>query len=159
MSFRRIIELRVGGVSKPELLVRLTEQSVSLNEYARVLFADDGFTTSDEARDVRLAVVSLSELGFAQGGVFAEIVERAISLGLEPCELEVAPHLRLHYLDQPEGPYLTVASLELQPDTTFPNGFYLRQLKDGLWLRGYESGPENIYAVDFTDFVFSYPER
>ncbi len=149
----------MGGVSKPDLLVRLAQRSVSLNEYARLLFADDGFTTSDEAREVRLAVVSLPDLGLPQGGMFAEIMERAVSLGLEPCELEVAPHLRLHRLDQPEGPYLTVASPEPQPNTTFPNGIYLRRLEGQLWLRGYESGPESIYAHDFTDFVFSYPER
>jgi hypothetical protein len=66
----------------------------------------------------------------------------------------VAPHLRLRYLDQPEGPYLTVASAKLRAEDAFPNGLYLRRLEDGLWLRGYNAGPENTYAPDFTDFVF-----
>jgi hypothetical protein len=61
----------------------------------------------------------------------------------------------LSYLEQPLGPYLTVASRELRPGLETPNGFYLRHLDDGLWLRGYEAGPENVYLSDFTDFVFA----
>jgi hypothetical protein len=82
---------------------------------------------------------------------------KAATLGLGPCPLEVAPHLRLSYLDQLEGPYLTVASLKLRPGAETPNGFYLRRLDDGLWLRGYESGPENVYPPDFSEFVFVQP--
>lgn len=154
MRFRDVREVRVGGATKDELRRRLDEHSVSLNDYARRLFADSDFTTSDEARDVRVALVSLPEIDLPDGGRFDEILARATMLGLEPCPLEVAPHLRLSYLDQPEGPYLTVASLKLRPGPETPNGFYLRRLEDGLWLRGYESGPENIYPAGFTDFAF-----
>lgn len=159
MRFRNLRELWVGGVNKGELLRRLAQQSVSLNEYARVLFADADFATTSELTKVRLALVSLPEIGLPAGGTYEDILARAASVGLEPCELEVAPHLRLDYLDQPEGPYLTVASVKLRADPELPNGFYLRRLEDGLWLRGYESGPENLYASGFSDFVFVYPER
>lgn len=159
LGFRRVVKLQVGGATKDQLLQMLAHHDVSLNEYARVLFDDDDFTTSSDARTVRLAIVSLPEIGLSEGGVYESILERASHLGLEPCALEVAAHLRLHLLEQPHGPYLTVASLELHPGTEQPNGFYLRRLDDGLWLRGYESGPENTYAPDFTDFVFSYPEQ
>lgn len=159
MHLRNTIELRVGGFTKAEILERLTEQSVLLNDYARVLFADPAFKTSTEPRDVRLVVVSLPNIGLPEGGNFDDILTKAAHSGLQPCALEIAPHLRLHYIDQPEGPYLTVASLELRPnDPLTPNGFYLRNLDGRLWLRGYESGPENIYPADFTDFVFVYPE-
>lgn len=157
LAFREVRELRVGGVTKPDLLQRLAQQAVSLNEYARDLFADADFETSPVARDVRVAFVSLLELGLPDGGLFDDILAQAATLGLVPCLLEVAPHLRLSYLDQPEGPYLTVASLKLRPGAATPNGFYLRRREDGLWLRGYESGPENIYPPDLTDFVFMYP--
>ena len=68
--------------------------------------------------------------------------------------LEVAPHLRLQYTDQPNGPYLTVASQKLRSDETFPNGLYLRSLDDGLWLRGYCATPDVVFAPDFSDFAF-----
>lgn len=151
--------MSVGGATKTELLGALQQRGVRLNEYARILFADDAFATSAELREVRLAVISLPDIGLPEGGVFDDVVAHAASAGLEPCPLEIAPHLRLHLRDQPEGQYLTVASLKLRPDGSVPNGLYLRKLDGRLWLRGYESGPENIYPPDFTDFVFSYPEN
>jgi hypothetical protein len=145
---------RVGGVSKDALLHRLAQCSVSLNEYARALFADDGFTTSSQARTVLVTFVSLPEIGLPEGARFEEILGRAADVGLQPCPLEVAPHLRLDYLDQLEGPYLTVASLKPRPGSSTPNGFYLRHRKDGLWLRGYRADPEHVYGPDFHDFAF-----
>ncbi len=153
MSFTRRT-LTIGGVTKRELLVRLKEASVSLNDYARELFDDPGFHTMPGSSEVEVVAISLPELGLSEGGTFDQILEHAAAKGLKTCPLEVAPHLRLSYLDQPRGPYLTVASRELHPGTEQPNGFYLRHLDDGLWLRGYESGPENVYAPDFSDFVF-----
>ena len=150
----QVRELRVGGVSKDALLRRLAQCSVSLNEYARALFADDEFTTSSQARTVLVTFVSLPEIGLPDGARFEEILGRAADVGLQPCPLEVAPHLRLDYLDQPQGPYLIVASLKLRPGSSIPSGFYLRRRKNGLWLRGYRSGPEHIYAPDFGDFAF-----
>ena len=157
MAFERVRVVPVGGLTKRGLLERLDQRSVSLNEYARTLFADPAFTTSAERRLVRLALVSLPEIGLPDGGTFDEILMQAARRGLRPCPLEVAPHLRLDYLDQPEGPYLTVASPVLRPGPETPNGFYLRRLPDGLWLRGYEAGPENVYGPDFTDFAFAWP--
>jgi hypothetical protein len=149
------LELVVGGVSKSDLLRELAEQSVSLNEYARVLFDDPKFTTSPEPYSVRLVSVSLADIGLPDGGLWGDIVDRAASAGLRPCPLEVAPHLRLAYQDQPVGPYLTVVSLRLRSDDEYPNGLYLRRLEEGLWLRGYNSGPENLWPRDFSDFVFA----
>lgn len=157
--FEKVRALRIGGATKGALLARLTEQGVQLNDYARALFADPGFIPSLEPRDVRLVEVSLPEIGLPDGGRFDQILAQAATFGLGPCPLEVGPHLRLDYPGQPRGPYLTVASLELRPGSETPNGFYLRHLDDGLWLRGYESGPENIYPPGFTDFVFALTDR
>lgn len=151
------MELRVGGATKSALLAHLNQHSVSMNEYAETLFAAPEFTTSNEEYDIRIAVVSLSEIGLPNGGVYTEIVDRALDLGLHQCPLEVAPHLRLHYLDQPEGPYLTVSSQKLRAEDSFPNGLYLRRFDDRLWLRGYNSGPDNLYPPDFSSFAFLYP--
>jgi hypothetical protein len=151
----RELKVAVGGITKADLLVMLERASVSLNDYARVLFADDNFTTTREARNACLAVVSLPEIGLPNGGVYAEILARAAEHGLVPCSLETAPHLRLNLLDQAEGPYLTVASLKLRSDPLLPNGMYLRRLDGRLWLRGYEAGDDVVYERDFTDFVFA----
>ncbi len=34
---------------------------------------------------------------------------------------------------------------------------HLRHLSEWLWLRGYESNPENVYPPGFTDFAFLRP--
>lgn len=159
MVWTQVWELRIGGVTKEQLLADLERAGVLLNDYARALFADAAFTTATEPRTTRLAQVSLPEIGLPDGGRFDEIVAGAAARGLEPCALEVGPQLRLAHLDQPRGPYLTVASPELRPGTETPNGFYLRHLADGYHLRGYEAGPENHYPPDFTDFVFALTEE
>lgn len=158
MASGNVWEICVGGRTKDELLAELSRRGVMLNAYALALFADPDFTTADEERTVRVKQVSLAEIGLPDGGTFAEIVARAARSELRLCPLEVGPHLRLAYLDQPPGPYLTVASPEPRPGTASPNGFYLRHLDDGLWLRGYEADPDNVYPPDFSDFVFELAE-
>ena len=159
VRFRDVRALSIGGVSKDDILRCLAQNAIKLNDYARDLFADPEFKTSSEARDVRLALVSLPEIGLPNGGRFDDILSQASNVGLEPCPLEVAPHLRLSYLGQILGPYLTVASSVFRSDPLAPNGFYLRRHEDGLWLRGYNADYDHVYAPDFTDFVFMCSER
>lgn len=160
MGVRRLDtrHLSIGGIPKPQLLDLLVDAEVSLNGYARALFDDPKFTTEPSPRLVRVTTVSLPDIGLHHGGTFAEIVAAAAEQRLMLCPLEVAPHLRLSYLDQPVGPYLTVASPEPHPGTESPNGFYLRHCGDGLWLRGYEAGDENVFSPEFSDYVFMQPE-
>jgi hypothetical protein len=149
-------ELTIGGVSKEALRRRLASASVSLNAYADQLFDAPEFTVADEPRPITLITVSLPGLGLHSGGTLPLILERACMLGYDLCPLEVAPHLRLGFLDQAPGPYLTVASSRARPhDIDFPAGFYLRTLEDGLWLRGYRTDDDWVFPPDFTRFVFS----
>lgn len=161
MKDREIIaELVIGGVSKASLRDRLTQEGVSLNAYAEQLFESPEFTTSPLPQRLRLASVSLRQLGLPSGGTLPAVFERAVESGYEVCPTEVGPHLRFHHLDQPLGPYLTVASRRLRPDDAdFPAGFYLRRLEDGLWLRGYRADDNWVFPPDFTRFVFAIAEH
>ena len=151
-------ELTIGGVSKADLRRRLGAASVSLNAYAEVLFDAQEFTVSEGPQRLRLVTLSLDDLDLPTGASLPVIFERAEILGYALCPLEVAPHLRLRFLDQPPGPYLTVASPRLRPgDMDFPAGFYLRRLDDGLWLRGYRTDDEWFWPPDFSRFVFTAP--
>jgi len=111
--------------------------------------------------------LSVAELGFPDGATFAKIVERATRNGLLLCPLELGPHLRLQFTDQPEGSLgqpvsqncappgsLTVASAPLAQDDETPKGFYLRRIEGVLWLRGYRSWPGHIWSPQDM-FVFS----
>lgn len=158
--------VRIGGMSKPELLAEVLKNGIELNESARVLFANDNFTTSETMSLIETVEISVADLGCAQGAITAEMHERAAKLGLSLCPLELGPHLRLQFLDQPEGYQgfppsqnrappgsITVASRQLTEDDAIPKGFYLRRISGVLWLRGYRSEPEHVYSPE-DRFVF-----
>jgi hypothetical protein len=158
--------VQVGGLSKAELLEALQRNAISMNESADRLFASDLFTTSETRYSVTIVERTVHELGFPQGASLAEIYTRAAALGLGLCPIEVGPHLRLQYLDQPEGawgkpsrqyqaPYgsITIASEQLSEDDDIPKGFYLRRIKGVLWLRGYRCRPEHVWEPE-DHFIF-----
>ena len=146
MFRERARKLEIGGLRKSELLSSLRALGVQLNKYAHILFDDPAFTTSESSRWVAATDVTVEELGLTAGSTSAEIFARARSVGLELCPLELAPHCRLQFLDQSEGPYLTVASAKTKTDEAFPNGFYLRRFDGTLWLRGYRATSEHIWG-------------
>jgi hypothetical protein len=151
----------IGGLTKTDLLEQLQTQAVSLNESAHTLFANDRFTTAHMRYSVPTIELTVRDLGFPHGAITAEMYARAKTLGLGLCPLELAPHLRLQYLDQPEGYWgqplrqhqapsgsLTIASEALTADDDVPKGFYLRRIKGELWLRGYRAGADHVWDAD-----------
>jgi hypothetical protein len=153
--------VRIGGVSKEDLLLRLQRAGVRLNDAASALFSDTRFTTSAASSVLEVVELGLADLGFPDGARFAAILERAQSHGLIPCPLELGPHLRLQYTDQPEGSLgypptqfrappgsVTVASLPLDDLHETPKGFYLRRINGELWLRGFRSDAGHVYAPE-----------
>lgn len=153
--------VRMGGTSKSELLAELQCHGIQLNEYGRDLFAHSLFTTSPVVSQVETVELAVANLGYLQGATFDRIHERASELGLTLCPLELGPHLRLQFLDQPEGHLgqppskhrappgsITVASRPLTEDHDTPKGFYLRRIDGVLWLRGYRSAPEDLWRPE-----------
>lgn len=145
--------VRVGGLTKAEILQEFQRYSISMNVQGTKLFAEaipDPPLTPYQLDTVELTA---SQLGYPAGATSADLFARAGELGLSLCPLEVAPFLRLQFLDQAEGRWITIASAKpsIRPD--FPNGFYLRRLADGLWLRGYTASDD--YVFDAADrFIF-----
>jgi len=151
----------VGGKSKEQLRQELDLHGIRMNQAAEDLFANPAFKTSEQCRPLECVEASLAELGFASGATFAALSRRITELGLLLCPLETGPHLRLRYRDQPEGfagnpptkhrappGSLTIASAPLDELDATPKGFYLRKIDGELWLRGYWSGPDHIWAPD-----------
>jgi hypothetical protein len=142
--------VEVGGLTKQELIQKLEQSSVLMNEYGDMLLADEKFTTSDTKYRLETVELSVEDLGFPDGATTSQIFKKAYELGLELCPLELGPHLRMQYLDQPEGDSgnpsqrnqapsgsITIASEILTENDDFPKGFYLRRMNGVLWLRGY----------------------
>lgn len=156
----------VGGLTKSQLIQELKRCSVSMNEYGEILFADDKFTTSDTKYSLKTVELTVMDLGFPDGANTAQLFKRATELGLELCPLELGPHLRLEYLDQPEGysgnssqqhqapsGSITIASEILTEDDDFPKGFYLRKVNGVLWLRGYTTDYLHVWKPE-DHFIF-----
>jgi hypothetical protein len=159
--------VRIGGVGRLELLAEIQRNRIALNQAGLELFADDRFTTDEATSILETVEITVASLGFARGATIANICERAVQLALCPCPLELGPHLRLQYLDQPEGQIgrppsrhrappgsLTIASAPIAEDDDFPKGFYLRRIDGVLWLRGYRSGPDHVWSQE-DHFVFA----
>lgn len=152
-------QISVGGVSKGALLRRLVAAQVQLNPLAEQLFNHERFATTPRAVTVSVVVTHVEELGFAAGATFAQLVHAAERRGLVACPLELGPHLRLLWTDQPEVPSsvktsqggappgsVTVASAAPPDHEDAPWGFYLRQLDGASWLRGYRCWSGHLWA-------------
>ena len=153
--------VHIGGVDKSELLARLDEGGIELNAAGRALFAHSGFTTATIASIVETREMTVGDLGFDRGATIDKVVERAGQLRLAPCPIELGPHLRLQYIDQPEGYIghapsqhkappgsLTIVSRQIAGDDHVPKGFYLRRVNGALCLRGYHCGPDHVWSAD-----------
>jgi hypothetical protein len=146
-------EITVGGLTKVQLIQRLVEANVRLNKYAEILVEHFTFSPEDETEKVKLVRVKLSDLKLDNPCSFEEIVNRATAGGLKLCPLYLGAFLRLEYLDQPDGPFLTVASANPEKDENYPNGFYLRNFENSLWLRGYKATDQCEWPND-NEFIF-----
>ena len=138
-KFNIFAEIIIGGLSKDQLLQKLSEAGIQFNKYANMLFEHPQFLPPSEVEKVKLVKVTLTDLELKDTCTSLEFSKRASILGLSLCPLYLAAFLRLEYLNQSDGSYLTVASHKPIDDENFPNGFYLRNFENTLWLRGYRA--------------------
>jgi len=164
----KIVE--VGGYTKTELIQKLKENKIFLNELAEQLIASDYFKVSKEQYKTKIVELTVNDLGFMEGAVTSQLFSKAAKLGLELCPLELAPYVRLSYLNQSEGhrvnqlknqaPYgsITLASKIFSKDVDVPKGFYLRRIQGDLWLRGYIADEAHVWNPD-DYFIFCVAKK
>ncbi|RLL48417.1 helicase [Oceanobacillus piezotolerans] len=158
--------IEVGGLTKWQLIQKLQQHSILINDYGERLLSDEKFITSKTKYSLKTVELTVRDLGFPDGATMLQIFKRVREFGLELCPLELAPHLRLEYLDQPEGytgnlsqqnqapsGSITIASEIINEDDYFPKGFYLRRINDVLWLRGYIADHLHVWNPN-DHFVF-----
>ncbi|WP_042148328.1 hypothetical protein [Paucisalibacillus sp. EB02] len=163
--------IEVGGLTKFELFQKMEQNSIMLNEYGETLLSDERFTTSETTYTLKTVELTIRDLGYPDGSTLPRIFKRSSELGLELCPLELGPHLRLKYLDQPDGntrnlsqqnqaPFgsITIASEIVSEDDDFPKGFYLRNINGVLWLRGYIADDQHVWSPD-DHFIFCQTNR
>lgn len=151
--------IEVGRFSKTTIIEMQQEHAIEMNAYAKRLFEDERFVTSDDKYCVVTVERTVADLGFTEGATLPQIFERAKELGFGLCPLELAPYFRLQYMNQPEDMdggllsqnkaptgSITVASPSLSEEEGFPKGFYLRNIAGVLWLRGYSADDQHIWS-------------
>jgi len=145
--------VEVGGLTQSEMLQEYRNHAISMNAQGERLFVHIPFTQSGSAYILETVQLTVRSLGFPEGATSDRLFHRARKVGLDLCPLEVGPYLRLQYLEQPPGPWIVIASHKPPAEPDGPNGFYLRRLVDGLWLRGYTASPEHVWDAD-EQFIF-----
>ena len=146
-------EISIGGVTQEQLLQKLIGAGIKFNKYAEILFAHPQFFPNEESEKVKLVKVSLSDFGLSNPCSFQELTRRVSAFGLKSCPLYLGAFLRLDYLDQPAGPYLTIASVKPENDENYPDGFYIRNFEESLWLRGYRADDVCEWPAE-NEFIF-----
>lgn len=163
--------IEVGGLTKRQLIQKLQEHSISINQYGEKLLSDGKFTTTETKYSIKTVALTVRDLGFPDGTTMPQLYKQAKELGLELCPLELGPYLRLEYLDQPEGNTgnsshqnqapsgsITIASEIVSDDEDFPKGFYLRKIDGVLWLRGYLADDLHVWNPE-DQFIFSQSKK
>lgn len=84
-------------------------------------------------------------MGLPDGGLYEDILTKGQKAGLALCPLPLAMDLRLDWLDQPPGPYITLAAERAFEDDLKPCGLYLRRMDERVWLRGYRATRDYVW--------------
>lgn len=154
----KISVIKAEGSGKVELLNKLDESKIKLNEFAYRIFNSDRFNPSGLSSAITIIECSLSDLGLISGGDW-EAIEKAIyTFKLAHCPIELAPYIRFLYADQAESRVdsinrnppgaITIFSKPLFEDDDFPRGFYLRNFDGAMWLRGYRCSEDYHWGPD-----------
>ena len=153
-------DVYIGGLAKDELLKKLSQNKIDLNELAVKFTNHNEFKLSPSREKLQTVEISVSQLGFSNGTTIEEICKKSHELGFSICPHELAIHLRLQYIDfnQPiepqKGNWQNIIIKEHFDEPGFSVGFYLRHREDGFWLRGYKASLDYIWEpVDRFIFV------
>jgi hypothetical protein len=132
---------------------------VHIGDSANEILGRPSFALSRTKIESDLVVVAVSDLGFGDNGAsLADVYARAGQLGLELCPAEVAPYLRLQYLQQPVGEILQIAMTPLTTYQGEPVDLAVADGGEGLLLVGGEARFDRV-ASGTVHFVFVRPHR
>lgn len=112
------------------------------------------FTISRTRARLQLVSLSVAALGLAdKNATLAEIYARAQKLGFELCPAEVAPQLRLQYMNQPLGEFLHIAMEPIPTRSGRPVILVIANGGEGLHILSSDGGRE-FRPPASTRFVF-----
>lgn len=153
------INVSLRNESGTQIRKTLRDQGVKTNKYAEVLL-DSVYYKNIPKKEYTVRILTLKELGFTAEPTLPEIHQQVINCGFELCPLQLAPYLRLKFTTQrvsknkiltgqkrsPDAA-INVLTPVISADTNFPKGFYLRNVDNELWLRGFICGDAHHWDI------------
>ena len=143
------ITLKRNPFPKNRISHKLVEHDILINRYAEVFLAHPAFST-ENTREMTIAIASLREIGLENGGTLNEIFRQIEKSGFKPCPINTGLFLRFAWKNQPQSQNsvlsgthgspdqaVVVLSEPIETEDAFPKGLYLRNVDGRLWLRGY----------------------
>lgn len=137
--------LAVGGYSKEQLFkMMLTKEGFKVSDWARDIMEKSAFRTSAGPHDVAFVRATVRDLGFTRMPTTIELFDRSrlAGLGLDLCQPEDAPYIRLAYADQLRGEWLWVAMEPITDSAGDPDVFRVGHRGSGRWLDADYARPE-----------------
>lgn len=139
----------IQNLSLEQLETELSQNNIGLNASAQKLLTDPRLVLSEHSHLQTIKIMTVADLNLQSSAILPNIFSAAQKQGLQLCSLESAIYLRLFWKNQPESndpamhrqkapdSSVTVASPIISTDPYQPKGFYLRNVNQKLWLRGY----------------------
>jgi hypothetical protein len=147
--------IAIGGYdSVPRLREALHQKRCRIGPVVAEIMDHPAFTISRTRMRLELVTLSVAELGLAdKNASLAEIYARAQKLGFELCPAEIAPLLRLHYMNQPLGEFLHIAMAPIPTRSGRPVILVVANGGEGLHLLSSDGG-RDLRPPASTRFVF-----
>ena len=163
-----LMTLRPVPFPKEQISHKLEANNILTNRYAGIFFDHPAFST-ENTREMTIAIVSLGEIGLENGATWNEIFHHIEKCGFKPCPPNTGLFLRIAWDNQPrsQNSVLTgmhgtpeqavvVFSEQMEAEDAFPKGLYLRNVDGRLWLRGYVC--DSAYLFSGHD-LFAFEKR
>lgn len=144
----RKVRLGTGLRTAEDFRAALKKVWAEVGQWGNGCLEKPGFTVASQEIEVDLLNVSLWNLGFKSGAHLHSILMKGIDLGLHLCPAETGPQLRLQYLDQPKGEWLSVAMEPITDSVGYPHIFDVGHDAKGLWLSGMDGEPDRWYKPE-----------
>lgn len=137
------------NINSPEKAEKVfQEKNIDLSDWGKDILQKTEFSQGKETYE--LVQFTVGQLGFSNGAATDEIYQKAQELGLELCQAEVGPHLRLQY----EGKdWKLIAMKQITGRDGDPYVFYLNAVDGRRKLSGDNARPSSWW-ISGNRFVF-----
>lgn len=148
LEIRKTIKLGTGLKTADDFRRALRDGGFRLSDWASDILGKPAFKVAGEETEIDLVKVTVAELGFRKGARLDQIYDRAKKLGLELCQPEVGPQLRLQYQDQPNGEWILVAMEPIIDSSGTPLVFVVVRDGSTLLLHGHWGPSDGVWFPD-----------